>query len=161
MFENSIDIGEGLAVGGGEGRLGLGGVEDGVVHGGHAPAALGFLAHGHAAAVEFAARGLDGELVLVPDRFADGMEGTLLDFEMRGRGLVEIFFAEVADDLIAAVERRALAEQNDFRVEAIAEGGFVGCVEGFGAAVHFVLHGFGEFGGVQFIECGDMEGLLF
>src|SRR5690349_23825970 len=100
-----------------------------MVHGGHAPTAIGFAAHGHAAAMELSARGLDGEIVLVPDGFADGMEGALRNFQA-GRGfLVKILIAKISRNLLASVELSFAAEEHDFCVEAVAESLFVGLVE--------------------------------
>jgi len=131
------------------------------VHAGHPPMTLRFLAHGHAAAAQPAARRVDRKFVFVPDRFADGMKGTLLDLQAGGGMLMEIALTEIAEDLEAAVEHGVIRKEDDFGVQAIAELALIGFVESIDAAVHGALHLVHQLRVAFFVHGRYMNGLCF
>src|SRR5215472_9743949 len=66
-----------------------------MVHACHAPMAIGFLAHGHAPSAQPAPRRIDGEFVLVPHCFANGVKRAFMNLQPRRGRLMKIALVNI------------------------------------------------------------------
>lgn len=75
-----------------------------MMHAGHAPMAVAFLAHGHASAAQPTLCHIDGEFILVPHGFADRMKCAFSNPQMRLGSYMKVALAKISGDFFAAIQ---------------------------------------------------------